>query len=752
MTTAATPSLFPLESVRLREGLFAAAQRTDLEYLLGLEAERLLAPFRREAGIATTAAPYGNWESMGLDGHIGGHALAAASLMWAATGDERAAELARQLVEGLRECQARLGTGYVGGIPGGAELWAQIRTIASQAQTWDLGGAWVPWYNLHKTFAGLIEAVRHAPAGTASCALEVLRGLGDWGARLGEQLDDEAFARMLRTEFGGMCAAYADLAEITGEERHARMARRFADESLLAPLRAGRDELDGMHANTQIAKVIGWPALGETAAAETFVRTVLERRTLAFGGNSVAEHFTAEPLAHVTDREGPESCNTVNMLEAEQRLYEHGGGPWLFDAIERQLVGHVLSAQHPEGGFVYFTPARPGHYRVYSTRENDMWCCVGTGLEVYARTGRFTFAAQGGDLLVNLPLPASLRWEEQGIAAHLDSPYPRPAPETPVTLRIEADAPRDVAVHVRVPAWATTPPTVSVDGQDVTAHAELDGYVTVRRRWQGGEVLRWTLHAGPSWEPLPGADSWGSLRWGPVVLAARDGEEDLAGLWADDSRMGHVAHGPLRRLSSTPVLLGTPAQIASRLRPLADGGFELHRPDGPPLTLEPFYDVHESRYTLCFPHAPDPAAAQLRREELARIDAAQLDRAARAVDAVACGQQQPETEHAYRGTAARSGVTDGRQWRATHEEFSYLLADPAQRATTLRVTYLAAPGRAQVLVDGDEVGTLDGGGAEHEIRDVEFPVPRGTHRVAVRALDDGGETPPVLELLLLGEG
>src|SRR5699024_4626675 len=270
MTTAATPSLFPLESVRLREGLFAAAQRTDLEYLLGLEAERLLAPFRREAGIATTAEPYGNWESMGLDGHIGGHALAAASLLWAATGDGRArgaaslmgaaagdggaAELARQLVEGLRECQERLGTGYVGGIPGGTELWAQIRTIASQAQTWDLGGAWVPWYNLHKTFAGLIEAVRHAPAGTASCALEVLRGLGDWGARLGEQLDDEAFARMLRTEFGGMCAAYADLAEITGEERHARMARRFADESLLAPLRAGRDELDGMHANTQIAK------------------------------------------------------------------------------------------------------------------------------------------------------------------------------------------------------------------------------------------------------------------------------------------------------------------------------------------------------------------------------------------------------------------------------------------------------------------------------------------------------------------
>src|SRR5699024_5064966 len=160
--------------------------------------------------------------------------------------------------------------------------------------------------------------------------LEVLRGLGDWGARLGEQLDDEAFARMLRTEFGGMCAAYADLAEITGEERHARMARRFADESLLAQLRAGRGELDGMEPNTQIAKVIAWPPPGETAAAETSARTVPERPTLASGGNPAPEHFTAEPLAHVTDREGPESCNTVNMLEAEQRLYEHGGGRRLF--------------------------------------------------------------------------------------------------------------------------------------------------------------------------------------------------------------------------------------------------------------------------------------------------------------------------------------------------------------------------------------------------------------------------------------
>ena len=59
---------------------------------------------------------------------------------------------------------------------------------------------------------------------------------------------------MLRTEFGGMCEVLADLADLTGTDRYAALARRFLDESLLGPLREHRDVLDGMHANTQIAK------------------------------------------------------------------------------------------------------------------------------------------------------------------------------------------------------------------------------------------------------------------------------------------------------------------------------------------------------------------------------------------------------------------------------------------------------------------------------------------------------------------
>ncbi|MCM0638506.1 beta-L-arabinofuranosidase domain-containing protein [Cellulomonas wangsupingiae] len=760
MSSAAAPSAprpsravtpFGPADVRLTDGPFAAAQRTALTYLLGLDTDRLLAPFRREAGLPSRAEPYGSWESIGLDGHIGGHALSAAALQWAATGDERAAAMARRLVDGLVECQDTLGTGYVGGVPRGVALWESVASGGAEAGTFDLGGAWVPWYNVHKTYAGLVDAARYAPADVAARARGAAVRLGDWGVALCERLDDAAFARMLRTEFGGMCEAYGDLAELTGDPRYATLARRFADETLLAPLRDGRDALDGLHANTQVAKVVGWPAIGETGAAAAFVDAVLTRRTLVFGGNSVSEHFTPDAAAHVTHREGPESCNTANMLELERRLYALTGDVGLLDAAERQLVNHVLSAQHPDGGFVYFTPARPGHYRVYSTRDACMWCCVGTALETYARLGELAYAHTGGDLLVNLPVPSTLHWAQRGVRARLASTYPTAAPVTDVALTVDVDAPTELAVHVRRPAWALERVELAVDGEPVPPVVEREGYATVRRTWRGGETVTWRLVAGPAAERLPGDDGWVALRWGPVALAARGDADDLVGLRADDARMGHVAHGPLRPLAATPVLVGADADLAAALRPADDGTFVLDRGDGETLVLEPLHTLHDARYTLYFPAVPDAHAVAGRRAALAAVDDEQLGLAARTVDAVACGEQQPETDHRYTGADTWTGAADGRHWRATRDRFSYRLADPQARGAVLRVTYLADPGHARVVVDGTEVGVVEVTQPAPGLRVLDLPVPPGPHEVSLVAGPTGVPTPPVVAVHLLAD-
>ena len=78
----------PLAAVRLNAGPLKRAQDLDALFLLQLEPERMLAPFRKQAGLPPRAEGYGGWEGGGrnLTGHLLGHYLSAVSQMWAATG------------------------------------------------------------------------------------------------------------------------------------------------------------------------------------------------------------------------------------------------------------------------------------------------------------------------------------------------------------------------------------------------------------------------------------------------------------------------------------------------------------------------------------------------------------------------------------------------------------------------------------------------------------------------------------------
>ena len=71
-------SFFPLENIKLSNSIFSNATDTNKKYLLAINADRLLAPYLKEAGLQPKAENYPNWENTGLDGHIGGHCVAGA--------------------------------------------------------------------------------------------------------------------------------------------------------------------------------------------------------------------------------------------------------------------------------------------------------------------------------------------------------------------------------------------------------------------------------------------------------------------------------------------------------------------------------------------------------------------------------------------------------------------------------------------------------------------------------------------------
>lgn len=686
----------PLNAVRVLDGPFAEAIKANRAYLLALEPDRLLAPFFREAGLQPTAKPYGNWESIGLDGHTAGHYLSALATMIASGADTPGGELRRRLdymIGELDRCQQAAGNGYLGGVPGSRELWQAV----AAGQVGAVNRKWVPWYNLHKTYAGLRDA--DLLVGNQK-AREILVRYGDWCEQIVSGLSDQQMQRMLDQEHGGMNETLADLYAITGDEKYLRLARRFCHQAVLDPLMRGQDQLTGRHANTQIPKVTGLARIagltGDTnaaAGARFFWENVTGKRSVAFGGNSVSEHFNdpkdfRRMLEH---REGPETCNTYNMLRLTELLFAEQPEAAYADYYERALYNHILASIHPTvPGYAYFTPIRPAHYRVYSQPDQCFWCCVGTGMENPGRYGAFIYALATNGVYVNLFIPSEFRMPNLGLTLRQETRFPD-EPRTRLSLALER--PATFTLHLRHPGWVAAEGwAVRVNGQPVPLASTPGSYASVRREWRNGDRVEIELPMRTTVERLPDGSDWVALMHGPLVLASPAGTNDLVGLRADASRMGQVAHGPLVPLDRVPVLLASAAELPSRVKPDPAAGplrFRLVDVVEPPapggLPLLPFFQLHDARYQMYWQLTSKEQLAA-RQAQLAARQRAQAERERNLLDSVAIGEQQPEVEHDFVGEGSETGQHEGRRWRHG-KSFQYTLNTRGEKAVDLVVTY-----------------------------------------------------------------
>ena len=551
---------FRLQDVRLLESPFKHAEDLNRDYLLEMNADRLLAPFLREAGLQPKAESYTNWENSGLDGHIGGHYLSALAQMFAATGDSEIESRLDYMLAELKRCQQANGNGYIGGVPGSKAVWDEIAAGKIDAGGFSLNGRWVPLYNIHKTFAGLRDA--YLVAGKKD-ARDMLVAMSDWAINLTADLSDEQMQDMLRSEHGGLNEVFADVAAITGEEKYLTLAHRFSHNHVLDPLMAGRDELTGMHANTQIPKVIGFKRIADLEANESwdkaarfFWESVVTNRSVSIGGNSVSEHFNhVDDFSRmITSVEGPETCNTHNMLRLTSMLYRTDAAAGYIDYYERALYNHILSSQNPHtGGLVYFTQMRPGHYRVYSQPHTSMWCCVGSGIENHSKYGEMIYAHTEDALYVNLFIPSRLQWKERQTEIIQENNFPY---EGSTSITINPRGRKRFTLMLRSPQWAESEGIqIKVNGKKYNA-TEKDGYLAINRRWRKGDKVVMEMPMSVRVEQLPDHSNYYSFAYGPVILAAKTSDEQQTGLFADDSRGGHIAHGPQVPLKQIPLVVG----------------------------------------------------------------------------------------------------------------------------------------------------------------------------------------------------
>ena len=336
---------FPLSQVRLIDGgIFKERQDVHARYLLMVEPDRLLAPFRLQAGLRPKAERYGGWESRDISGHTLGHYLSAVSFLFGSSGDEQVCERIDYIVNELALCQEANGDGYV--LPVSKQAFEELRDGRIHASPFTLNGVWVPFYTQHKVFAGLRDAYRLA---CNKKALEVERRIADWLDGTLAKLDEAQVQEMLRTEYGGMNEVLADLSADTGHQRYLEMAAKyFHHRAVLEPMFRGEDRLNLLHGNTQIPKVVGLARehelTGEASfhtAAASFWDHVVNQRSYAIGGHGESEHFF--PVEQFPQRLTPntcETCNTYNMLKLTGHLFSWEPRAAQMDFVERAMINH----------------------------------------------------------------------------------------------------------------------------------------------------------------------------------------------------------------------------------------------------------------------------------------------------------------------------------------------------------------------------------------------------------------------------
>ena len=688
---------FPLGDVTLLDGPLKKARDLNIQVLLKYDNDRLLAPFLKEAGLTPKGELYPNWA--GLDGHVGGHYLTALA-MNAATGSEACRERMEYWISELQRCadanaknHPEWGKGYVGGVPGSDRIWSNYK----KGNFGPYSGAWVPFYNLHKMYAGLRDCWVYCGNEQAK---KLFLDFCDWAIDLTSGLTDEQVERTLHTEHGGMNEVLADAYAITGDKKYLDVAKRFSHKRLLLPLEQRQDCLDNMHANTQVPKVVGFERISELSgdeayhnAASFFWDIVTGERTLAFGGNSRREHFPSKEACKdfVEDIDGPETCNTNNMLKLSEELHRRNPEARYADFYELATFNHILSSQHPEhGGYVYFTSARPRHYRNYSAPNEAMWCCVGTGMENHGKYGQFVYTHKGDNLFVNLFVSTELNWKERGIVLRQETGFPY-TENSKITI---AQGKGKFTLQVRYPGWVKPGEfDVKVNGKPVSIVTGPSSYVAISRQWKKGDVVEMTFPMHNSIKYLPNLPQYIALMHGPVMLAMKTGTEDLVRLIADDSRFGQLAVGKKLPVDQAPILINNNLEdIANQLHPIA--GKPLHFTLTTRMENEirnelmPFFELHDSRYMMYW-LALSENSYKGYLDNLAKREQERQALEDRTVDKVQPGEQQPESDHFMETDRSNVGNTNDVFYRDASDGhyFSYLLQTGGQTELSLRLKY-----------------------------------------------------------------
>ena len=776
------PGHFDLSQVTVTGGPMKTAQDKNIETLLQYDVDRLLNPYIRQSGLNTVeGSKYYKWEDthpsfrnwgapdFNLDGHVGGHYLTALALAYVVCDNTATkAQLKTRLdymVTVMKDCQQAYDNnteglkGFIGGQPMN-EGWKKLYSSQDLSLRGN-GTCAVPWYCQHKILAGLRDAYVY---GRNTDARDMFLKLCDWSILVTSTLSEDQMQRMLGTEHGGMNETLLDAYVLTNDAKYLTAAKRFTHKQMLDGMQEPSPTfLDNRHANTQVPKYIGMERIYEAdasatayrKAAENFWQDVTQNRTVCIGGNSVNEHFlaAANGSRYIDQLDGPESCNTNNMLKMTEMMSDRTHDAKYADFYEYAVWNHILSTQDPTtGGYVYFTTLRPQGYRIYSKVNEGMWCCVGTGMENHSKYGHFIYTHDGASTLyVNLFTPSRLDSNPFVIVQETNYPF------SPTT-RLKIGKGGNYTIAIRHPWWAGEGFAVQVNDQTIDTQVTkgTSSYVRISRNWAAGDVVTVTLPMELRYTECPNYGDYIAFQYGPILLAAQtstdnqteaaekhlDYEPSLQNEYGGEGRMDHApgSRSSRKSLITMPMLIGPRDKVLSRIQEYdatklqftIDASWKgAKKYTWQKLTLQPFYQIHHARYA-CYWYQQTPEGYA--KSSMAQDEAKTAALLGRTLDFVATGEQQSEAGHFREFSNTSSGSFNGEHYRDC-QPGGYVQYTVSYEGKTIkdglslmcRFTATDRGRKATLYVDGTAIGDIDTSSRKQAevsgFYNLEFPIP-----------------------------
>lgn len=532
-------------SVKILPGVFRERMDVNRQYLLELDANCLLQNFYLEAGIILpglqvvdnpeTANLHWGWEAptCQLRGHFLGHWISAAAKLIAADGEPELRVKLDNIVSELARCQELNGGEWVGSIP---EKYF-TRLIKNQY-------IWSPQYVMHKTIVGLSDAYIYA--GNTQ-ALDILSHLSDWYITWTEKAAETNPHAVYAGEEAGMLEVWAQLYQLTKDEKYLTLAKRYADAGLFRKLKEGKDSLTNCHANASIPFTHGAAKMYEITGDSDWLEViklfwkvaVTDRGMFSTTGMNAGEFWVPPHMqGHFLGSSDQEFCTVYNMVRTASYLLKYTGEAQYADYIERALYNGFLAQQNAQTGMpAYFLPLGAGSRKKWGTKTRDFWCCHGTMVQAQTLYPELVWFTDGDKITAAQYIPSEFTAEMNGAnvtvsqttgmkyyndQAFFDEKDDGQMSRWLLKFSVKCDKPVRFTLSLRVPEWAKGV-ELEVNGKNTAAPVK-DGWLDITADWQNDSVQVFfpsELRA----ETLPDMPELMSVVDGPIVLAGITGSD-----------------------------------------------------------------------------------------------------------------------------------------------------------------------------------------------------------------------------------